>query len=155
MFINQLNLLNAMELFQVLNLLNILIYQHCTFFKLGSVTCCNYHPQMKFGARLYFQKHVSRILSTEGCRGGGLLCRGAWSWGICSGGAWWTHPPTATAAGSMHPTGMHSCCTILLVPDLLGYNVKTIHHESTEVIDGTVLQLEHLLHILNAFLGSL
>ena len=25
------------------------------------------------------------------------------------GGAWWRLPGTATAAGGMHPTGMHSC----------------------------------------------
>ena len=31
--------------------------------------------------------------------------RGAWSWR----GAWWGPPRTATAAGGMHPTGMHSC----------------------------------------------
>ena len=26
--------------------------------------------------------------------------------GVC---AWWRPPGTATAAGGMHPTGMHSC----------------------------------------------
>ena len=46
--------------------------------------------------------------SREGClvRGGLLRKRGAWSGG---GGAWWRPPPTATAAGGTHPTGMHSC----------------------------------------------
>ena len=42
--------------------------------------------------------------------------RGDWSWGgVCSGvgGAWWRPPGTATAAGGMHPTGMHSCRLIL------------------------------------------
>ena len=29
---------------------------------------------------------------------------GAWS-----GGTWWRPPGMATAAGGMHPTGMHSC----------------------------------------------
>ena len=46
-----------------------------------------------------------------------LVWRGAWSWvgGACSrgvlllGGAWWRPPGTATAAGGMHPIGMHSC----------------------------------------------
>ena len=28
---------------------------------------------------------------------------------ITEGGAWWRPPRTATAAGGMHPTGMHSC----------------------------------------------
>ena len=29
-------------------------------------------------------------------------------------GAWWKPPRTATAAGSTHPTGMQSCCRIIL-----------------------------------------
>ena len=36
---------------------------------------------------------------------GGLLRGG----GGGIGGAWWRPPGTATAAGGMHPTGMHSC----------------------------------------------
>ena len=44
---------------------------------------------------------------------GGSAPRGdAWSWGVCLVE---TIPPrTATAAGGMHPTGMHSCCSDLL-----------------------------------------
>ena len=43
--------------------------------------------------------------------GGCLVPGGAWSqgglvWGV---GAWWRPPRTATAAGSKHHTGMHSC----------------------------------------------
>ena len=45
---------------------------------------------------------------------------GGWSGGLVPGGwgpgamgegkeAWWKLPGTATAAGSTHPTGMHSC----------------------------------------------
>ena len=64
--------------------------------------------------------------------------RGAWSWGVCMipgvhgplgcllpggacslGGAWfggtWQRPPTTTAAGGTHPTGMHSCLGIAFV----------------------------------------
>ena len=34
--------------------------------------------------------------------------------GVClvpggGGGSWWRPPGTGTAAGGMHPTGMHSC----------------------------------------------
>ena len=61
---------------------------------------------------------VSVILFTEeGVPGLGGIC----SWGgpgpgvsasggvSAPGGAWWRPPRTATAAGSTHPTGMHSC----------------------------------------------
>ena len=48
--------------------------------------------------------------------GGGLLRRGvcsqggAWYWGcLLPGGCLVETPPTATAAGGPHPTGMHSC----------------------------------------------
>ena len=56
--------------------------------------------------------------------GPGGVCSqgGAWSrWGSAPGGAAWSRgvsapggmpggdPPTATAAGGTHPTGMHSC----------------------------------------------
>ena len=34
--------------------------------------------------------------------------------GVCSGGVPGGDPPTATAAGGTHPTGMHSCQCILL-----------------------------------------
>ena len=35
---------------------------------------------------------------------------GAWSWGLVHGpGGLVETPPTATAAGGTHPTGMHSC----------------------------------------------
>ena len=45
------------------------------------------------------------VWSTEGaCSGGCLLLGGSWSQGGPGGG-----PPMATAAGSMHPTGIHSC----------------------------------------------
>ena len=37
---------------------------------------------------------------------GGYLVRGG-------GGTWWRPPHTATAVGSTHPTGMHSCLHIL------------------------------------------
>ena len=41
--------------------------------------------------------------------GGGMPAPGG---GACSqGGAWWRLPQTATAAGSTHPTGIHSCCS--------------------------------------------
>ena len=44
---------------------------------------------------------------------GCLVLGGAWSWGVCPwGGAWWRPPRMATAAGSTHPTGMHSCFVI-------------------------------------------
>ena len=39
-----------------------------------------------------------------------LLLGRAWS----KGGAWWRPPRTATAAGGMHPTGMHSCFVNIL-----------------------------------------
>ena len=29
--------------------------------------------------------------------------------GLVLGGAWWSPPGTATAAGGTHPIGMHSC----------------------------------------------
>ena len=55
----------------------------------------------------------------EGGLGQGGACSGGGVWsqggacsvgGACSmGGAWWRPPRTATAAGSTHPTGMHSC----------------------------------------------
>ena len=34
---------------------------------------------------------------------------GAWSCGVYFWGVWSPSPGMATAAGSMHPTGMHSC----------------------------------------------
>ena len=77
---------------------------------------------------------ASVILSTGGVNGpGGVPCpgvpgpRGCLLWGSCHGGVpgpggclvlggclapgggWWRHPRMATAAGGMHPTGMHSC----------------------------------------------
>ena len=51
---------------------------------------------------------MSRILSTG--EGGGVA-----GWGLVpEGGAWWRPPKTATAAGSTHPTGMHSCYLLML-----------------------------------------
>ena len=52
-------------------------------------------------------------LSTGGCLVPGGLVRGVPGpgGGACSrrgGVAWWRHPRAATAAGSTHPTGMHS-----------------------------------------------
>ena len=41
-------------------------------------------------------------------RGGLWSGGGVWSGGSGLGGAWWRPPAMATAAGSMHPTGMHS-----------------------------------------------
>ena len=49
---------------------------------------------------------------------GGLLLRGL-VWGVPGGS-----PPTATAVGSMHPTGMHSCSML---------NCITQGHTSTSV----------------------
>ena len=47
------------------------------------------------------------VLGGAWSRGGG-----AWSGGACSqGGGLVETPPTATAAGGTHPTGMHSCFT--------------------------------------------
>ena len=40
-----------------------------------------------------------------GCLFGGVPAPGGC---LLRGGAWW-RPPTATAAGGTHPTGMHSC----------------------------------------------
>ena len=55
--------------------------------------------------------------------GGSLLLGGAWSWGgsgpgrcLLQGGVpGGDTPRMATAAGSMHPTGMHSCCNTFAV----------------------------------------
>ena len=71
------------------------------------------------------QGNIFRSVCQEFCSqrrvsapGGCLLLGGAWSGGVCSreavclflgGGAWWRPPWMATAAGGMHPTGMHSC----------------------------------------------
>ena len=53
--------------------------------------------------------HLFVILFTGGC----LFRRGASSEGVPGGDP---HPPgTATAAGGTHPTGMHSCKTVLLM----------------------------------------
>ena len=41
---------------------------------------------------------------------GGVWSRGVWSWGVLVE----TPLETATAAGSTHPTGMHSCYIIIL-----------------------------------------
>ena len=48
----------------------------------------------------------------------GLLPAGCFLWGVPPRrGAWWRHPPeTATAAGGMHPTGMHPCFILCLPP---------------------------------------
>ena len=78
--------------------------------------------------------HVSVILFTGGSAPGGGACSGGyllpgggsapgrriWSGGVPAPGgglvpgglvrgAWWRPPPTATAAGGRHPTGVHSC----------------------------------------------
>ena len=63
-----------------------------------------------------------------GPRGGACSQGGACSWRVWSqGGAWWRSPQEvpggdppkkATAAGGMHPTGMHSCFLIELYPCL-------------------------------------
>ena len=87
----------------------------------------DYRPQTKFGARSYVYRCVSvhrgdawsggcllpgGVCSRRGLllgvcsQGGCLLLGGTWSWGVPGG-----DPPTATAAGGTHPTGMHSCFT--------------------------------------------
>ena len=49
---------------------------------------------------------VSGVCSGGSLLGGGVPAPG----GSAPGGAdWWRPPPTATAAGGTHPTGMHSC----------------------------------------------
>ena len=70
-----------------------------------------YRPQRSTGKVIFSQASV--ILSTGGgccSRGGvclpwGSTLGGAWS----GGGAWWRPLGMSTAAGGMHPTGMHSC----------------------------------------------
>ena len=67
---------------------------------------------------------------SRGC----LLLGGCLLWGClvpggaCSrGGAWWRPPPTATAAGGTHPTGMYSCIKIFLQnEDSLCQNVNVV-----------------------------
>ena len=55
--------------------------------------------------------HLSVILSMGGAWSGEVCSQGdAWSRGVPGPrGVWWRPPQTATAAGGMHPTGMHSC----------------------------------------------
>ena len=66
-----------------------------------------YRPQTKFGVRLYFQKHVSVILSTvgEGVHGRDACVTGVRVWqGVCvcgKGCAW----QGACMAGAMHARG--------------------------------------------------
>ena len=52
---------------------------------------------------------VSGLGVGSGPGGSGLGGVGVWSGGVWSGGSLVEIPPMATAAGSMHPTGMHSC----------------------------------------------
>ena len=78
---------------------------------------------------------VSLILFTGGraCSGGVPAPGGVWSWGVSGPGGVPAPggpggeplPPTATAAGGTHPTGMHSyfgyrqtseMCNIMLIP---------------------------------------
>ena len=40
------------------------------------------------------------------------------------GGAWWRPPGTATAAGGMHPTGMHSCSVKLILTALWSSHMR-------------------------------
>ena len=78
-----------------------------------------YRLQTKLG-----QGNIFRSMCQEFCSWGGAGSRGmpdlgrvsgpgrlpGPSWGLLPGGAWRRPPPrTATAAGSTHPTGMHSC----------------------------------------------
>ena len=66
------------------------------------------------------QGNIFTSMCQEFCSEGGCLVPGLGGLlpgvpgpvrGVCSqGGAWW-RPPMATAAGSTHPTGMHSCFT--------------------------------------------
>ena len=85
-----------------------------------------YRPQTKFAKVMFLQVCV--------CPQGGAWSRGgAWSqggcllWGVPAlGGAWggaWSRgrrgvdppPEMATAAGGMHPTGMHSCSIVQIL----------------------------------------
>ena len=81
----------------------------CLFFAFINlvVLTINYRPQRSWGKVIFSQASV--IVST-GIGGAWSRGGGAWSGGECSrGGAWWRPPGTSTAAGGMHPTGMHSC----------------------------------------------
>ena len=56
----------------------------------------------------------------EACMAGGVHGRGGHAWkregeGVCMAGGACMTGEMATTAGSMHPTGMHSCSTIILV----------------------------------------
>ena len=57
--------------------------------------------------------------------GGCMVQGGAWSWGVhgpgcmVPGGCMVETPPTATAAAGTHPTGMHSCYTVVMENFLL------------------------------------
>ena len=55
------------------------------------------------------------LLQGVSARGGDMSARGCLlQGGVCSWGAWWRPPRTATAVGGTHPTGMHSCETFFL-----------------------------------------
>ena len=63
-----------------------------------------------------------------------------WSRGVSGpGGAWWRPPPTATAAGGTHPTGMHSCGLISL-PNLY----SDTDSDSDSKPDGYIVLREHV-----------
>ena len=61
--------------------------------------------------------------STPGgvCSGGGVCSRGVCSIEVPGG-----DPPTATAAGGVHPTGMHSCYNKIYLLALLFFAVLII-----------------------------
>ena len=83
-----------------------------------------YHPQRSWGKVIFLQASV--ILSTGRVPGPGgcLVMRGAWSGGGCL-----VEPPCrmAIAAGSAHPTGMHSFCVTYLTLKCISPNMLELH----------------------------
>ena len=75
------------------------------FIMFGTLSSIFYRPQRSWGKVIFLQASVI-LLTGGGLVPGGCLVLG----GVCScGGPWGSTPRMATAAGNMHPTGMHSC----------------------------------------------
>ena len=98
--------------------------------------------------------HLPVILFTEkGVCSGGVCSRGVCSRGVCFGGGvacslggcLMETPSTATAAGSTHPTGMHSCFKELSVQSTFKTFLMNNHYNDCSSYKGSV----HLPKMLN------
>ena len=117
--------LNSWDVYCTLNQLNWWYYSHVTGHQNYRLVALLPPANEVWGKVIFSKASVKNSVHRGGASSGGwgfhlgggfflrrgFLLGGASSRGVLPpGGAWWRLPPeTATAAGSTHPTGMHSC----------------------------------------------